>query len=388
MSIETTTRNAELSDLMDMLHRQQDLKLDAVVPATAIRSEGGNLIVSGMSVMGDDFTFRPTDICDAHIADKLGIPLTYLRTLRTTRPDLFDANVNGWLRGNPAQHAPGSTGIHNVGPYSDPDPRSFLLRTFSDPDGGEGIARAMHSDRYAVIDNLDVLFAAMEGIRDAGVPVDFAGGDLSERRMSVRFSAPSVAALAPTLLAGYRSPFTGATGDENPTVFAGFELSNSETGGGSFSITPRLIVQVCNNGMKMSKDVFRKVHLGSRQAEGVVRYSDETRRLQMGLVTSEARDTVATFLDLDYVTTAIATLEAKSGAPVSDAVKTVEMVGKALHYTEDEQAAILAQFVRGGQATAGGVMQAITATAQTVADPDRAYDLEATAVAAMELVAA
>ena len=385
MPIVTSTRNAELSDLMDMLHRQQDLKLDAVVPATAIRSEGGNLIVSGMSVMGDDYTFRPTDICDAHIADKLGIPLTYLRTLRTTRPDLFDANVNGWLRG---ASVPGFDHGVPAMTHPEPDARSFLLRTFSDPDGGEGIARAMHSDRYAVIDNLDVLFAAMEGIRDAGVPVEFAGGDLSERRMSVRFSAPSVAALAPTLLAGYRSPFTGATGDENPTVFAGFELSNSETGGGSFSITPRLIVLVCNNGMKMTKDVFRKVHLGSKQSEGVVRYSDETRRLQMGLVTSEARDTVATFLDLDYVTTAIATLEAKSGAAVSDAVKTVEMVGKALHYTEDEQAAILDQFVRGGQMTAGGVMQAITATAQTVADPDRAYDLEATAVSAMELVAA
>jgi hypothetical protein len=46
-------------------------------------------------------------------------------------------------------------------------------------------------------------------------------------------------------------------------VFAGFVISNSETGCGAFTLTPRLIVQVCRNGMTIIKDAIRAVHLGS-----------------------------------------------------------------------------------------------------------------------------
>ena len=382
MTISTQARNANLADLTDMLRQQQDLKLDAVVPAGAIQAIEGSLYVDGLSALGEVFQFRPTDICDANIADKLGIPLTYLRTLREKRVDLYDSNVNGWLQGYPWA-AP-----WNGGEPVQRDLRSFLLRTFSDPDGGEGIARSLHSDRYSVVDNLDVLFAAMAGIRDAGVPVEYASADLSERRMVVRFHSPAVAALAPNLLAGYRSPFSGATGTDNPTVFAGFELSNSETGGGAFTITPRLVVEVCTNGLKLTKDAFRKVHLGGRLEEGIVRYSDETRRLQMGLVTSEARDTVATFLDLDYVTSAIEALEVKAGREVIDPVGTVELVSKQLHFSQEEQALILGHFIDGGQRTAGGIVQAITSAAQVVTDPDLAYDLETAAVGALDLIPA
>ena len=382
MSLETTTRNASLSDLVTMLHTQQDLKLDAVVPATAVRCLDGNLVVQGMSALGDDLTFKPTEIADAHLADKLGIPLNYVRTLRAKRIDLLDQNVNGWLHGY--DWSPAWNGYEPI----PGDSRSFLLRTFSDPAGGIGIARALHSDRYGTVDNLDTLFSAMDGIRQAGVEVEFAGGDISERRMSVRFHAPSVAALAPTLLAGYRSPFSGNEGADNPTVFAGFELSNSETGGGAFTITPRLVVEVCTNGLKITKDAFRKVHLGGRMEEGIVRYSDDTRRKQMELVTAEARDTVATFLDLDYVTRSIQGLEEAAGVKIDDPVKAVELVGKALAFSQDEQALILSHFIDGGQRTAGGILQAITSAAQVVKDPDRAYDLEGAAVAAMHLVAA
>ena len=78
--------------------------------------------------------------------------------------------------------------------------------------------------------------------------VDVRRCDLTERRMYVQIASQSVAAQADVLLRDYVSPFTGARGADNPLVFAGFVLSNSETGHGSFSITPRLIVQVCSNG--------------------------------------------------------------------------------------------------------------------------------------------
>src|SRR2546429_494527 len=74
---------------------------------------------------------------------------------------------------------------------------------------GEGVCRAFLSDSYKVIDNLDVLTAALAGARETGKQIEIAGCDLTERRMSVRLVAPEVTVLAPRLLRNYRSPFTG-----------------------------------------------------------------------------------------------------------------------------------------------------------------------------------
>jgi len=74
--------------------------------------------------------------------------------------------------------------------------------------------------------------------------------------MYVRVVCEQVRVLAPAMLAGYRSPFTGAAGAENPVVFAGFVLTNSETGCGAFTLTPRLVVQVCRNGMTITRVIL------------------------------------------------------------------------------------------------------------------------------------
>src|SRR5260370_40449694 len=101
--------------------------------------------------------------------------------------------------------------------------------------GGAWVAWAILSDGYKFIDNLDVLLAALDGVRQSGVPVQVDGCDLTERRMYVRVVCEQVRTLAPALLAGYRSPFTGAAGADNPVVFSGFMLTNSETGCGAFT---------------------------------------------------------------------------------------------------------------------------------------------------------
>src|SRR6266704_2093509 len=127
-----TTRNATLPDMVAMLRHQRARRLDVV--ATAAADEG--------------------------ISAKLGINLAYLRRLREDRPDLWDANVNGWLHGNDLAGYP-------------PDGRTFLVRLFQADGDGLGVARAILSDSYKVIDNLDALMAPLDGIRQAGVDVEF-----------------------------------------------------------------------------------------------------------------------------------------------------------------------------------------------------------------------
>ena len=68
--------------------------------------------------------------------------------------------------------------------------------------------------------------------------------------------------------------------------------------------------------------------------------------------------------------------------------QTVRQVAKAARFSDETADAILAHFVRGGQLTAGGVMQAVTSVAQTLDDADAAHDLEAQAIRVLDLAAA
>jgi hypothetical protein len=371
-----TTRNATVADLAAVLQAQHAAKLDVVTPARHLVADNGHLRLIGVGeprltpdgVTVGETVLRPTAVADAGIADKLGIPLPYLRRLRAEQIGLYDANVNTWLA-------------------DDPD-RRFLVRGLHDPDGGVGVARALLSDSYRVVDNLDVLMAVLEGVRVAGVPVDIASCDLTERRMYVKVRAPGIGEYAPELLADYRSPFTGARGADNPLVFAGFVVSNSETGHGSFALTPQLTVQVCDNGMTITRDALREVHLGGRLADGVVRWSGDTQDALLGLVVKQARDAVATFLDREYVRAKLAEIARQAGVPIRDPQATLERVGKALRFTAEQQATVLAHFVQGGDVTSGGVLHAVTSAAQTLEDADAAHDLERAGLRAMALAAA
>ena len=402
-------RNASLADLATMLKDQHTRKVDVVAPATTIRSRGALLVIDGAEpiitdegVTSSAGTYRPTAVADEGIAEKLRVPVGFLKRLRVERPDLYDANVNGLLHGRSKRRADGS--VETIAPADD---RAFLVRAFRSDDGGVGVARAFLSDRYRIVDNLDVLTAALDGIRASGAEVEVTACDLTDRRMYVKVAAPGIAALAPSLLDGYRSPFggqyvgrgwtpervaevsrrEGQELDTPPVVFAGFVISNSETGGGAFTITPRLTVKVCDNGLTITADALRNVHLGGKLDEGVVRWSDETQQRNLDLVRSQATDAVRTFLDVDYLHSKVTAIEEQAAAPVNDAAKTVQHVAKALRFGEDAATSILDHFIRGGQPTAGGVLQAVTSYAQTLDDADSAAEVEGAALSALALAA-
>ncbi|MEZ0095524.1 DUF932 domain-containing protein [Streptacidiphilus sp. EB129] len=374
LAARTPSRNASLGELAALLQDEHHRKLDVVAPASTIRAEDGRLIIQGTAhklsptgVTTRAGAFRPTGVCEAGIAEKLGIPVGYLRKVRTEAPELWDANVNGWL---------------------DRTDRSFMMRTLLPGDQGEGIARAMLSTGYRIIDNLDILTAALDGVRRAGVDVRIDSCDLSDKRMYVRIIADQVRAYAPKLLRNYRSPFTGDRGADNPVVFAGFEISNSETGCGAFTITPRLVVQVCNNGMTITRDAERNVHLGGRHDDGVVKWSDETVERVLKVVTSKTADAVRTFLRESYVQEQLHRIESTAGTPITNPEETITTVSKALRFNEDTRAALFNHFIAGADVTAGGVLHAVTSVAQTLPDTDEAHDLEAQGLRAMELAAA
>lgn len=382
--MEDTLRRQDLATLAKTLQDQQARSVDVVIPAKSLHSKDGLIVVSGLDPVIDETGvtdvngfYRPNNVGDEGIARMLGIPPQYLRKMHNgtddvaPHPKLYDENVNGWLERQGGK---------------------WLLRLLRTDaiEGLDGIVRAVLSDRYRSIDNFQILMAVLDGIRSSGLDVSAmrVDADLTERRMIVRVHTAEVALAAPELIGTYRSPFSGASGMDNPMLFAGFQITNSEVGAGSFSVTPRVVWEVCTNGMTITKDAMREIHLGVRLQEGVVRPSAKTINANLSLVRSQAEDAVKTFLSKEYLESKVDEVRVQMGVEIDDPPKVIASVSKSLGFSEADAANILTAFTKGGQVTAGGVMQAITAVAQSVEDGEEALKWEAAALPALELAAA
>lgn len=266
------------------------------------------------------------------------------------------------------------------------DDRTALLRyLYSD---GEYTLRAVLSDRYDIIDDTDALTAVVKGLQDANIGLDECEveADWTMDRFRLRIAVPAIAESAPDLLGDYRSPFTTIPGrpihaaplpGEDPNIlWAGLEVSNSETGGGALAIQPRIIVLACRNGMTRPVDIVRRVHVGSRLERGVIDWSAETQRRSLELVTSMIADSAKTFCSTEYLSKVINEMREAKGLPVANPVNAINKVAEALVFTEAEKNSAFAAFIAGGDATVLGVGQAVTAMAQTVESSDRQSELE------------
>lgn len=382
--MQLTLRKGTLQDLATELQEQQDRKVDLVVPASKLWSHNGNVLVAGHGepvitndgVTNSNLELVPSAVFDTGMVAKLSTPgrpvgRAFIRGLRESgRTDIIDGVYNGLLHGNRGLEAPG-------------DGRSFFVRTFTGQGDTPGYARAVLSDSYRPIDNWDVLMTVINGLQSAGFDGHVVRqADLTDDRMYLRVSVPEITALAPGLLHGYTSPYGGARGADNPVVEAGIVITNSETGGGAFTISPELVVQICRNGMTIKKDMIRKTHLGSKLDEGVIRVSDRTRKLNLDLVASQTRDAIDSFLNADYMNRVLRQIEAGSDERVDDVEKAVETIIARPAFSKADAKGLLAAFMDGGDRTRGGLVQAVTAYSQSVGDADRAYEMDADALAA------
>lgn len=378
-----TLRKTDFETLLATLGEQQDRKVDVITPATNLCFSGGDLRVrrDDLAQLGDNGVtspvevYAPNDVFDGGLADRLGGPVTatYLRKLREAgRTDILDYTLNSLIHGDRPRD--GGERQH------EPQTKSVLVRALKDADGGEvGTARALLSNAYRIIDHVDTLRAAMAGMRAAGLGAEnVTSCDLTARRMYVTIEVPQVRAAAATLLKDYVSPFSGNRGAENPIMHAGFVLGNSEVGDGTFFLYPRIVAEVCTNGMTIKKDVgaLTQRHLGGRLDDGLITYSDATHRANRELISRMAEDTVRTFLTTDYLVSVIQKLEEKAAEPVAKPEVAIKEVTRKLEIPAlyDD---VLAHFIKGGDMSRGGITHAVTAAAQSAdIDADTAFRME------------
>jgi len=431
-------RLADLETIHKRLLAERHRRLDVVVGRRMISFEDGWLmihagestnIVTDEGITSAAGLYRPAVTGIETLGKMLGIDIGFMKKLYAENPprtDIISAIVNGRLHGSILGM---DSDEDDFAPEYEPYRNKIMLRLLK-PDGAEeGLFRAMLSPRYKLtMDNLDVATAVMDGIAASGVRAIPDTCSLTDRKMTLRFVAPEIAAMAPKLLEGYRSPLDGPGGvaragsdrpgmrmrvesgwrewaipdalraaaregqgypeGQEPVVFGGFIVTNGDFGGSSRAIYPQIRIRLCKNGLTLLAEGDRRVHLGSAQSEGVVEYAADTLAKELELIAKQTRDAVAAYLDPEWFREQVAEIEALAETPMGrdakEAEQVIKNVTKAAKYTEAETEAVWDMFLRGGAVPrVGSLGSAITAASQTIEDADRAVKMDAQALPLM-----
>ena len=377
-------KNLSLQEIVEALQTQTLLKQDFVVPSKYLRMDNNNLIVineekldslskllldTGIAVNENDIEkieLAVLDCCHTQIGQRLDIPKKYYDKMlgNTMAQHILDYNVTNWFR------------LRNE--------NNFLLRTFIDKEQKTGIARAILSDRYNVLDNYDVMLATLDAIRESGINVQIESGDITDTKFYMRFVCPDIEMDAPDILKNYRVP-DGSTGGNG--IISGFVISNSETGNGKFSISPRAVVLACRNGMIFKNDAFQKTHLGSKMEEyTTIDWSEETRQKNYELVCSQVKDAIKYYASEEYLGAKIHELIEKGNKELNYPIETIKNVSKHLSISEEKESSILNYFIKSGDTNAFGVTQALTYFAQHNASPEERYEIETESVMILDSI--
>jgi hypothetical protein len=235
----------------------------------------------------------------------------------------------------------------------------------------------MLSDRYSILDNYDVLIAALEAIKKTGIHVEIVKAEITERRMYLHVVAPEIHIEATELLDGYLAN----TGEArlNNGIISGMVITNSEIGLSRFEVSARAQVLKCRNGMHDRDAAFRKTHLGAKMNEGYVEWSQGTKNKNYELIISQVSDAVKTYLSTEYLGNLTSRLLAHKYDKIENPKDVIEVVSAEIGIPEIHQQQILKHFYRDGDESSFGLLSAFTRESQKV-NADLAYEMESTAM--------
>lgn len=334
-----TGRN--LQEVLVELDRQNKAKQDFISPAQGMRlREDGHTFELNHLTTDRQMTFGTTSLFHRQVASALGIPAKYYDLMQSQKPELLAENVNAWFADRTS---------------------SYMVRSM---DYGSGqVARALLSERYRRIDNMEIATSVL--------PL-FAGNDqyevmsceVTENRLYLK-------------VVNHRLEMEVRKGD---IVQAGVMISNSEVGLGAVSIQPLIYRLVCLNGMTVCDMGERRHHVG-RQAKAVedsfTLYSDETMEAEDKAFLLKLRDTTMAAIDEARFAQVVGRLQESMAVPITGKVQdVVQLTSQSYGINADEQEGILKYLIAGGDLSLYGLSNAVTRASQDVASYDRATALE------------
>ncbi len=275
----------------------------------------------------------------------LGVPAKYYDRMLTDAPQLLADNVNTWLeRSNDRR----------------------MVRTLN------GDMRAFLSDKYARVENEEIAEAVLPVLLEQAPQLKIVSCQITERRLYIQATTERVVGEV-------------RKGD---VVQAGVIISNSEVGLGAVSVRPMIYRLACLNGMILPDAKFTARHVGRRidMSEDLnAMFSDEAKRADDHALLLKARDVVRGSMDEALFGKTLERMKALTeGRIEGDPNKSVEVLAQKIGVTEGERGGILRALIEGGDTSAWGLLNAVTAQAHT-GNYDRAVEFEAAGGALLNL---
>lgn len=342
-----------LTQLAATIEANRSLKRDFIVPtneakmiiqadATPVLAFDMKLPPAVSAVLAADAGLAIRETAHDQIAARLDIPRKYYDRMRSSQPELLADNVNTWFRANPERR---------------------MVRTL----GGD--VRAFLSDRYNRIENEEIAEVALPIL--ARIPdVQIVSCEVTERRMYIQAVSPRVVGEV----------------KKGDVVQAGVVISNSEIGHGAVSVSPLVYRLACLNGMIRQDAKFRAYHVGRQTVDTEALWADDTRKADDRAILLKVRDMISAAIDEAQFAQAVAKMAALTeGRVTGDPAKAVEVLAQKVGASDGEAGGILRALIEGGDLSAWGMLNAVTAQAHTASSYDRAVEFEAAGGSLLEL---
>jgi hypothetical protein len=324
-------KGLSIVELAAKITEQQSQKHDMITDTRQMEMRSG---VDGLDlVVGDQGNYGVNQTAHRQIASRLKIPAAYYDRMMENDPGLLSTNVNAWFRRQPERR---------------------MVRTLG------GNARAFLSDRYQRIDNAQIAEAVLPILAD--IPdVQIVSSQITDSRMYIQAVSPRIQGEV----------------KKGDVVQAGVVITNSEIGLGSVSVQAMIWRLICLNGAIAPDGKFKAYHVGRRIDDNEDLWADDTRKADDFTVLLKARDMVAAAVDEARFGRRIEQMQGLTGIHVSgNPSRAVDVLAQTIGATEAEQGGILRSLINGGDLSAWGLVNAVTAQAHE-AQYDRAVEFEA-----------
>jgi len=320
----------ELKELAEELERQKKNSKDAVVSTRELYTYA-EPIEGELKLASTIGAYPLTEWAHTQLAEKTGIPVKYYQRMREGgHLDLLAENVNTWLS------------------HDDSD---VLVRVL------DGNVRAILSNRYRVMDNYDLLFAALDEFKRHGV--DIHRCDLSDMHMYIKVV----------------KPYEIQEIVKDDKVVPGLVLTNSEVGAGALKVEPFMLRLICENGL-IGENVVRRVHLGRRRERTDDIWSDETWKKRDETLWSEVRDVIRATFDPEIFEEWVDKLRRGTEVEVESPTTAVDNIAVKYNISDEKKKDLLDYFTTKEAPTQWGLANAVTRIAQEEEKPENQVELE------------
>ena len=233
----------------------------------------------------------------------------------------------------------------------------------------DGNARAFLSAKYRAMDNLPILASVLPVLQEEqGIDWQGASMEVTDSRLYLK-------------LVNQRVQGEVKVGD---IVQAGVLITNSEVGLGAFRVQPLMFRLVCSNGLvtpdqsagRMARHVGGVLG-GNGSDEAFEWLADDTLAARSDATIKEMRDVIRASLSEAFFSKALDTARGAAATRINgDPSKAVEWVQDKYGLTDEERGGVMRNLIEGADLSLWGLVNSITAMAQTVDSYDRSTELE------------